>query len=93
VVTAKINGKSAVEDYFSSLLFDSQSPSDCQEAIEPAFRFARVEPGYEVLNHWTQPLSKPQQFCADLLLLSCLKEITGKRLRQAMLDAIKTVRC
>ena len=93
MVTDKINGKSAVEDYFSSLLFDSQSPNDNQDAVEPAFRFARVEPGYEVMSYWRQPLSKPQQFCADLLLLSCLKEITGKQLRQAMLDAIKTVRC
>jgi hypothetical protein len=92
-VIDKINGKSAVEDYFSSLLFDSQSPSDNRDSAEPAFRFARVEPGFELMSYWSLPLTKPQQLCSDLLLLSCLKNITGTRLRKSMLDAVKLVRC
>jgi hypothetical protein len=93
VVTEKLTGKSAVEDYFSSLLFDTQSPTISQDTQEPAFRFARVDPGYEVMSFWTHPLSPAQQFCADLILLSRLKNISGEKLRHSMLNAIHMVQC
>lgn len=80
-----------VDDYFSSLLLDTQVDSNNEEHGEPVLRFARVEPGYELRVFWNGPLTRAQQLCSDFILLSCLSKVSGKRLRQSMLDSISSV--
>lgn len=89
MVDEKLSGKSAVDDYFSSLLLDTQIGHTDVDADEPVLRFARVEPGFELTALWQGALSAPQQLCADLFLLSCLKTVSGRRLKKSMLDAIR----
>jgi hypothetical protein len=88
VVNEKLTGKSAVDDYFSSLLLDTQVGQPEVESDEPVLRFARVEPGYEVAAIWSGTLTAPQQRCVDLFLLSCLRSLPGTKLRMALLNAI-----
>lgn len=89
MVEDKVSGKIAVDDYFSSLLLDTQVSQPADD--EPALRFARVEPGYEVMAFWQGPLNPAQSLTNDLILLSCLKKITGPMLKNAFLAAIKHV--
>jgi hypothetical protein len=91
MVDDKLTGKSAIDDYFSSLLFDTQVHSDVDESEEPVFRFARVDAGYELIPFWKGPLSHAQLLCSDLILMSFLKGVSGVKLRKAMLNSIKVV--
>lgn len=90
MVVSKLSGRQMVDDYFSSLLSDTQEPGRDRMSDEPSLRFARVDRAHALAVFWQEPLTPHQVLCADLFLLSCLRTVSGQRLRAAMLSALRS---
>ncbi len=80
-----------VDDYLNALLFDTQLTAQETEQEEPVIRFARVEPGFELVAFWAGSLNKAQQLTKDFMLLSLCSSIPGQKLKRAVLEATSLV--
>ena len=92
MVDQQLTGKKAVNDYFSSLLFDESSETEHSEPANIELKFAHVKPGHQLLLIWDTPLKGAQALCRDLFLLSCLSKVTGHKLREILFNSIQTIK-
>ena len=88
MVEKQISSTGAVDDYLTSLLFDTQITPQQDESEEPILRFAKVDQGFELVCLWHKPGSFSQRVQADLFLLSCTQQLAPSRLRRAMLQSV-----
>ncbi len=86
-----LNSQTAVQDYFSSLLLDTQKMDDADSGSTPVLRFALVKPGFELAALWRSPMTPAQQRCQDFMILAMLQQCSGPRLRVALLNSIQTL--
>jgi len=93
VIDHKVESKGVVDDYLNSLLFDSQLTPTQDTGSEPALRFARIDPGYELISLWKTPANRFQALCMDLILLGLVQKLPHSRLRTAMLKSIRVIGC